>query len=1207
IDPYTTGLPSGKENSSPILRLQDSLSGLALEMEHLAGRNYYAEETPLGDPTLIERTAPNAPPFTSHGFIASNSDPLFAPTPSGPSSSNFALPRPPFPHNVDRNGAYIHRLRTPQTSPTANRGNYHVPRLHSQTRPHSAPHSSNPNQNFSYPPLYQHAIPHNSLPRPNFNPMQFFPPYPHPFPPVQYVYLPPHVPAPVHAPPVPASHLPPPSSKSLPVLTSIPILNSKSDFSSWDESVRMFLRHLGVFGHILDPSELRDPSKPHLAFAIQPRLSQPPTHEEITAHMRWLENENMAQYVIFGRLGTQPRQMVPPGENERSAREMYLALRRVYGMRSFTDSYALARQLSTMVCSPGGVGDYIAKWRTGLSRLVSLGYPVSVRLFVMQFIQGLPSSLHFLTLRTSLPSRLNSMADNDLVAFQQITEEVSDLETNFRNLLQPGRPSGTGRTQPRDVSSSTPQSSAPASAPAEPTSQPLAQNRAPRHQNGGVPRDRPRDVAYLADCLDSVPHDSLTLLEPPADPTNDHDVTPSLNDIPVAPVAMFVSPCALPNPDSFDLYDPCDILREPTHLGYAFVGSDEQEAIAFVALTSRFNALLDSGCTHYIINDRSLFVSLDGSQRRNIGTANCGTLQTFGTGDVSFRASYMGRVITFTLRNCLYAPDCPINLISVGALQEKGMRIHFDPPNATVLSFPNEHEHLPGFTLTASVVHRLSFLSLDFVAQSPPLPESVAFPAYPAESFARASKPTSHLWHRRFGHLGIEATHAALTKEYVQGADYSGPLTRDYCVACVVGKSPQQPYTHHAHRADTVGELLHMDLCGPWPVLSPTKDEHFASILDDRSNFAFTSGLKKRSDAYLHYKKTEAFLERASGNKVRALRVDGALELTKGVMGEHLKARGIAVQMTVPYAHPQNGKIKRYIRTLEDGALTLLAESGLPMSFWLDAVMSYQYVRNRLPTSTLPTNITPYEVISGRKPDVSHFRVWGCQCFVAIPEEIRPKGGFRRYEAIFVGYEEHRIGWRVRDLQGKYYFSWDVIFNEDSTGRLGVPRSLKPTQPSPSMPSRPTRTCIPTEAGKAYAEVLQLKADRARARAERRKLALQANATADGGASPRTSGDNTVWMTFPGNVRMTAESMTARWTSFSLSLPPRLSPTHPGCSPSWTGKRSSTGTPAWTYNPLLHSLPPHAPLSTSPNHPTLILRLLHGQMLLSGELPWSAR
>ncbi|PPQ83178.1 hypothetical protein CVT26_015514 [Gymnopilus dilepis] len=661
-------------------------------------QNHYAEGTPLGDPTLIERTAPNAPPFLSHGFIASNSDPLFAPTSSGPSSTNFSLPRPPFPHHVDRNGAYIHRIRTPQTSPTANRGNYHAPRLHSQTRPHSAPHSSNLNQNFPHPPLYQNAIPNHSFPRHNFNNMPIFPPYQQPFAPVQYVYLPPPVPtipAPVPVPVVSTPHLPTPSNRSLPVLTSIPILNSKSDFSSWDESVRMFLRHLGVYGHILDASELRDPSKPHLAFAIQPLLSQPPTHDELSAHMRWLENENLAQFVIYGRLGTQPRQMVPPGDNDRSAREIY----------------ALAKQLSSMVCSPGGVGDYIAKWRSGISRLISLGYPVSIRLFVMQFIQGLPSSLHFLTLRTSLLSRLDSMADNDLAAFQQITEEVSDLETNFRNLQQPGRPSGIGRPQPRDAPSSSAPTSAPTSAPAESASQAPSQHRAPRSQHGGVlPRDRPRDVAYLADSLDSLTLDSSSLHEHPIDPTNDLDVTPILDDIPVAPVAMFVSPCVIPNPDSFDLYDPCDTPSEPPHLAYAFVGADQQEAIAFVALTSQFNALLDSGCTHYIINDRSLFISLNITQRRNIGTANCGTLQTHGTGDVSFRASYKGRVITFTLRNCLYAPDCPINLISVGALQEKGMRIHFDPPNATVLSFPDEHGHLPGFTLTASVVHRQTLL-----------------------------------------------------------------------------------------------------------------------------------------------------------------------------------------------------------------------------------------------------------------------------------------------------------------------------------------------------------------------------------------------------------------------------------------------------------------------------------------------------------------
>ena len=90
------------------------------------------------------------------------------------------------------------------------------------------------------------------------------------------------------------------------------------------------------------------------------------------------------------------------------------------------------------------------------------------------------------------------------------------------------------------------------------------------------------------------------------------------------------------------------------------------------------------------------------------------------------------------------------------------------------------------------------------------------------------------------------------------------------------------------------------------------------------------------------------------------------------------------------------------------------------MSFWLDVMLTRQYLVNRLPTSTLPDNLTPYEVLSnGRKPDLSHLRVWGCDCFVAVPDELRAKAGFKRFRAIVVGYEEHRVGWRVRDLHGK--------------------------------------------------------------------------------------------------------------------------------------------------------------------------------------------
>ena len=144
---------------------------------------------------------------------------------------------------------------------------------------------------------------------------------------------------------------------------------------------------------------------------------------------------------------------------------------------------------------------------------------------------------------------------------------------------------------------------------------------------------------------------------------------------------------------------------------------------------------------------------------------------------------------------------------------------------------------------------------------------------------------------------------------------------------------------------------------------------------------------------------------------------------------------------------------------------TLLADSGLSSTFWGDAVLTVQYLRNRLPTSTLPADTTPFEVLYGKKPSASNLRVWGCQCFATIPPELRTKGGPRRVECIFVGYEKHHIGWCVRDMNGKYHFSRDVIFNESMAGRLG-------RKVSPPLTAARERICAIT--GMDFSESLDL-------------------------------------------------------------------------------------------------------------------------------------
>ncbi|KAI3998338.1 uncharacterized protein SCHCODRAFT_02466885, partial [Schizophyllum commune H4-8] len=59
--------------------------------------------------------------------------------------------------------------------------------------------------------------------------------------------------------------------------------------------------------------------------------------------------------------------------------------------------------------------------------------------------------------------------------------------------------------------------------------------------------------------------------------------------------------------------------------------------------------------------------------------------------------------------------------------------------------------------------------------------------------------------------------------------------------------------------------------------------------------------------------------------------------------------------------------------------------------------------------------ITPYEARWGKKPDLSHLRVWGCRCYAYYPKELETKGGRRMYEGIFVGYDEARKGYWIRE------------------------------------------------------------------------------------------------------------------------------------------------------------------------------------------------
>jgi len=107
-----------------------------------------------------------------------------------------------------------------------------------------------------------------------------------------------------------------------------------------------------------------------------------------------------------------------------------------------------------------------------------------------------------------------------------------------------------------------------------------------------------------------------------------------------------------------------------------------------------------------------------------------------------------------------------------------------------------------------------------------------------------------------------------------------------------------------------------------------------------------------------------------SGNRIVAIHMDSAREFSQGNMGAYLKLQGIMMQITAPYAHSQNGKAEHFVWTIKDGAQTLLADAKLAMSFWGDAALTMNYLRNHAPTVALLSGVTVFEMMNWRKPDL---------------------------------------------------------------------------------------------------------------------------------------------------------------------------------------------------------------------------------------------
>jgi hypothetical protein len=198
----------------------------------------------------------------------------------------------------------------------------------------------------------------------------------------------------------------------------------------------------------------------------------------------------------------------------------------------------------------------------------------------------------------------------------------------------------------------------------------------------------------------------------------------------------------------------------------------------------------------------------------------------------------------------------------------------------------------------------------------------------------------AELWHARLGHTGKDYTSVMLYGHYATGIHSTTKTMTSHCELCIIGKHPRKPYPYHGNHAKYPLDLIHINICGPFPVSMPDKFTYFIAYLDDNTNLDHINLLKKKSEALQSWVTLCNRWEQLTGCKVGRIQINGAQEFLLHLFQADLAACGIEHDTSCPYAHQQNGKAERLIHTIEDGAVTMLVHANLPLWFWGKVVLT---------------------------------------------------------------------------------------------------------------------------------------------------------------------------------------------------------------------------------------------------------------------------
>ncbi|CAI7893424.1 unnamed protein product [Closterium sp. NIES-53] len=377
-----------------------------------------------------------------------------------------------------------------------------------------------------------------------------------------------------------------------------------------------------------------------------------------------------------------------------------------------------------------------------------------------------------------------------------------------------------------------------------------------------------------------------------------------------------------------------------------------------------------------------------------------------GCGTVALQGEAEKRVL---IPDVLYVPGVQVNLLFAGQLKESEVQPQGNGDEMLLVA------------ATEEVLGRARYNGRVLCTDLRPCSmQSTLTKVVTLRTIVSATKSTPVRLHVRLVHVGVNTIKSSAKHEVATGLNIKQPTGADPpCVSCIGGKLAPHTFPDKGSDAEEAVGVMHIDLCGPFPVAAKDGSLYFLLLKDRHTRFVWVMPVAKKSDVLREFQKWLVLVERQAKKSVLMLRSDRGGEFLGKEFTDFVDGKGIVHDLTCPstpqpncwcnptvcirlvvrvracvcawneryqrlkplcrnpsvhsifrFRHIQaycdyntNGIAELQMCTADESVRTMLLHMGVQHYWWHLALRQAVRVRNCLEWSTTPPGTTPYQLL----------------------------------------------------------------------------------------------------------------------------------------------------------------------------------------------------------------------------------------------------